>query len=363
MSENNNKKLFYGWYVVVGCVLLMALVYAPQISCASLFIKPITEELGFFRSSYTLVSAISALVGVLLAPFIGKLMASKRMHLILVVSVAGASISYGMYSVASSLPVFYIIAVFVGVFLVGSIIIPISIVLTNWFHKQRGLAISIAMAGSGVGGAVLSPIIGRLITNYGWRHTYVILAAVMFCVLVPVCAFVIRQRPEDKGLKPYGYGEDLTSKKNETSEPEWNVTLAELRKMPLFWAFIAGIALIVITGSIISHIPSALVDAGYSMEKASSIASLYLAIAVPGKLILGHVFDRYGAKSGILFGNIAFLLSVAALLFIQHEPILYLMPVLFGFGTCIGTVDASVLTSKLFGTKNYASTYGFVTMF
>lgn len=104
-------------------------------------------------------------------------------------------------------------------------------------------------------------------------------------------------------------------------------------------------------------------DAGYSTAKAASITSIYMAIAVPGKLLLGHIFDKYGSKAGILFGNTAFFLSVTALLFISAEPMLYLMAVLFGFGTCIGTVSVSVLTSKLFGSKNYAETFGFVSMF
>lgn len=359
---NEKKKVFYGWFVVVSCVLIMALEYAPLVSCASLFVTPITEDLGFARSGYMLVSSISTIVMILLAPFVGKIMSKKCMHKVLVCCVAGVSISYGMYSVANSLPAFYAIAVLVGVFASGSTMLPVSIVITNWFQKQRGLAMSIAMAGSGIGGAILSPLIAKMIAENGWRYTYVALAIMMFVVLVPVTTIIIRQKPADKGMQPYGFGEAENAKKAST-EKEWNVSLKELRKTSLFWAFVVGIALISVTGSIISHIPSAITDAGYSATKAASITSLYLAIAVPGKLVLGHVFDKYGAKAGILFGNVIFTLSVGALLFIEAEPMLYVMAILFGFGTCIGTVSGSVLTSKLFGTEYYAETYGFVSVF
>lgn len=356
------KKFFYGWFIVISCVLIMALEYAPLVSCASLFITPITEDLGFARSAYTLASSISTLIMIVLAPFVGKLMSKKCMHKVLVVCVAGVSITYGLYSTAKSLPMFYLIAVFVGIFAAGSTMLPVSIVITNWFQKQRGLAMSIAMAGSGIGGALLSPVIANLITKYGWRHTYVVLAVMMFVVLVPVTALIIRQKPEDKGLVPYGYGEQASSTKK-TVEKEWNVSLKELRHTSIFWTFIVGIALISVTGSIISHIPSAITDAGFSAAKAATITSIYLAVAVPGKLVLGHVFDRYGAKAGILFGNGMFICSGVALLFIKAEPMLYVMAVLFGFGTCIGTVSGSVLTSKLFGTEHYAETYGIVSVF
>lgn len=361
------KKIYYGWYIVASCLLLMALCYAPLVSCASLFIKPITEDLGFPRSAYTLVSTISTLLGVVLAPFVGKLMAKKYMHKVLVVCVAGVSVCYGLYSTASTLPGFYIRAFFVGLFSAGATMIPVSIVITNWFQKQRGLALSIAMAGSGVGGSILSPLIGNWITTYGWRRTYVIVAIIMFVVLVPVTLLIVRQSPADKGLLPYGAGENqaASGKKQAGEKPrfEWNVSLQQLRRMPLFWAFVLGVTLISLTGAIISHIPSSIMDAGYSTQRAASIVSLYLAIAVPGKLLLGHIFDRYGAKAGILFGNVMFFLSVVALLFIHATPMLYIMAVLFGFGTCIGTVSASVLTSQLFGVKHYAETYGFVCMF
>ena len=357
------KKIFYGWYIVIACLLLMGLCYAPLVSCASLFIKPITDDLGFSRSAYTLVSTISTLIGVVMAPIMGKYMSTKHMHKIMILCVAGVAISYGMYSTASTLPGFYIRAVCVGFFSMGATMIPVSIVITNWFQKQRGLAMSIAMAGSGVGGAILSPLIGTWITNYGWRKTYVIIAALMFCILVPVAILIVRQKPADKGLEPYGAGEAADAKKTSVGAPEWNASLKELKTMPVFWAFVTGILLLSLTGAVISHIPSAIMDAGYSTTLAASIASMYLAIAVPGKLLLGHIFDRYGAKAGILFGNGVFILSIIALMFIQAPPMLYAMAVLFGFGTCIGTITPPVLTSKLFGVKGYGETYGFVTMF
>lgn len=72
-------------------------------------------------------------------------------------------------------------------------------------------------------------------------------------------------------------------------EKEWNASLKELRSLPVFWAYVFGIALIAFTSAVIIHIPSAVVDAGYTMEKAASISSLYLLIAVPGKMILGYI--------------------------------------------------------------------------
>ena len=247
--------------------------------------------------------------------------------------------------------------------------LPVNIVLTNWFRKKRGFIVSIAMAGSGIGGTVLSRLMGTMIVEHGWRYTYRFLALLILCILVPAVGLVIRRTPVEKGLKPYGEEMDDTLKTEmerqntgKRMDKEWNASLKELRSLPVFWAYVFGIALIAFTSAVIIHIPSAVVDAGYTMEKAASISSLYLLIAVPGKMILGYIFDRFGVRAGILFGGAVFLLSMLSLLVIQQPPVLYLMAGFFGFGACLSTVSPSIIASRTFGTKNYPEIFGVTTM-
>ena len=360
--ENNikNNKFFYGWWILLACIIVMALGYAPIVSLASLFIKPITEDLGFTRSAYTISTSIISLMCMFMASITGKLMATKHMHLVHIVCVAGLSIFYGLYSVASSISHFYIISFFIGLFTYGATKMPVSILISNWFYEKRGLALSIAMAGTSIGGTLLSPVVVNLIANFGWRQTYVYLAVAMFVIMVPSTIFIIRQKPSDKGLQPYGYGKAQNKVNKNTLQNEWNISLKEAKKLPMFWTFVLGVTLIMLTGCVLGHIPSYLEDSGYSPSLTASIVSLYLFIAILGKLILGHVFDKYGSKTGLLVGNICFTLSIVCLIFIEFKPMLYLMAIFFGIGTCIGTVNTPVLTSRVFGTKHYPEIYGFI---
>ena len=366
---NEQKKLFYGWYILAVSVLVMALCYAPVVSCASLFVTPITEEFGFARSAFTITKTIASLVGMAVAPFFGKIMAKKHMHAVWVGSLLGVTAVFTGMSFASTLPQFYIISFIQGLFTTSAAMLPVNIVLTNWFRKKRGFIVSIAMAGSGIGGTVLSRLMGTMIVEHGWRYTYRFLALLILCILVPAVVLVIRRTPVEKGLKPYGEEMDDTLKTErerqnagKRMEKEWDASLKELRSLPVFWAYVFGIALIAFTSAVIIHIPSAVVDAGYTMEKAASISSLYLLIAVPGKMILGYIFDRFGVRAGIPFGGAVFLLSMLSLLVIQHPPVLYLMAVFFGFGACLSTVSPSIIASRTFGTKNYPEIFGVTTM-
>jgi MFS family permease len=302
-----------------------------------------------------------ALTGALAAPYFMK---NKKIYLINIIFV---SILFGASAFCRTLPQFYTLAVVRGIFATGATMLPVLILITNWFQKKRALAISIAMAGSVIGGSLLSPVIWGWIEGAGWQKAYIYLGIMMLAVLVPLTLFVVKSRSSDRGLKPYG-AEDGAEKTDKNSLPgqgmgEWNPLLSELRRLPVFWIFIAGALCVAFVGAILSHIPSALMDAGYSPVFAASVASLYLAIAIPGKLVLGDVFDRKGARAGILVGNIAFILTPVTLLFITHKPMVYVMALVFGLGTCIGTVTNSILTSKLFGAEHYAENYGFVSMF
>ena len=95
------------------------------------------------------------------------------------ISIIGFALSYASYSLAQNAIHLYISSVFIGVFWLNSALIPVSMMITNWFAKKRGLAMSIAMAGIGVGGTIFSPIVTMLLEKYGWRHTYQIMALIV----------------------------------------------------------------------------------------------------------------------------------------------------------------------------------------
>ena len=119
MAEN--KRFFYGWLILLTCILIMGLGYAPLVSCASLFTKPVTEDLGFTRSGYALVSTIAALMMAFMSPFIGKIMSKPYMHKALVVCMIGNCLAYYCYSFASTLPQFYVTAACIGFFECGQL--------------------------------------------------------------------------------------------------------------------------------------------------------------------------------------------------------------------------------------------------
>ena len=75
--------------------------------------------------------------------------------------------------------------------------------LPNWFVRRRGLAMSLAFSGVGVGSIIILPWVQTLIARSGWRAACWALAILMLVLLVPL-NLLLRRRPEDLGLEPDG---------------------------------------------------------------------------------------------------------------------------------------------------------------
>lgn len=161
MENNKNSKIFYGWWVVLGCVLITTTMVPPIMSLSNKFLIQVTTEMNISRGAFTLANTIVQGLGIFISPIVSKNLAKGNMHM-------------------SSF--------FVGLFYLNSTLIPVSMMVTNWFVEKRGIAMSVTMAGIGLGGTIFSPIVTNLLQNYGWRHTYLIMAGIILVVALPVAS-------------------------------------------------------------------------------------------------------------------------------------------------------------------------------
>lgn len=360
----SNKKIFYGWWVVAASVLMMAVLHPLITTCWGLYVKPVTADMGFSRSAFAICSTIISGVTVFLSPYLGKWLAQRNTRLIHAICVVGLAGSYASFSLGENITHFYISALFMGVFSCGAVALPISIVITNWFVKKRGLAISIALAGSGFGGAIISPIMANIIQNYGWRMSYIVFAGAMLVVCLPMF-FIIKKSPETMGLKAYGADEvDVTAKKKTTvPKVELNMTLEEVKKHSFFWIYLFGMFCLCFVGfGSLSQLAAFLADI-HGTAFAASVLSFFLIIVTLGKISLGWVYDKFGTRIGTSYICIVFGLAITCMLFPESKPLMYVMAFLYGLGISTGTVCPPVITAGMFGSKHYGEIYGYVNLF
>lgn len=355
-----SKKMFYGWWIVIGSVLVTATIVPSVMALANKFLIPVTTDMGISRSAFSLGNALLQAVGIFLAPLITKKLANGNLQRIQMFSIIFYCIVYATFALAQTPIHLYIISFILGIAFLGATMIPISIMITNWFYKKRGLAMSLALSGVGIGGFVFSPLITSWLENYGWRISYLIFAVIMLAVSLPVSIFIFRKSPEDKSLKAFDIDEVAKNETSSNGDFDLTVSTKESFTKPFFIILALGMIFNgLINTAALGQFPPALEEL-HGPIVAATIISLYSLVGIFGKLILGWVNDRFGIVKGILFGCITFGLAFFMMLFASNIVITYLMAISFGLGNAMGAVMPPLLTSTIYGPKKYGEVYGYI---
>jgi MFS family permease len=318
-------------------------------------LKPVTESLGFDRGAFSLYFTIAALSMALAAPFMGKLLSKYNIRVVMGIATSLLALSFFLYSQSTQLIHFYLLSVLLGIGSAGTHVIPVALLITNWFQEKRGLAIAIALAGSGIGGMLFNPVANYLITTYSWQTAYMILGGILAITTIPVALFVVRIHPSEMGLQAYG---DTTEATETTAELK-GFTLGEAVKTPGFWLLALVLMMIgIMNMGVQHHVPAYLNDIGHSPAFAANIVALFMGVLVLGKIVLGSIFDRYGSRVGVIFIFTVFALASFILTGSKIAAVAILFGLVFGFANAIMTIPAPLLTAELFGQKNYGVIYG-----
>ncbi len=342
------------WWMVV--VAILGLICGPgpiNIFTFGVFLKPITAELGVSRGLLSLALMVTTTTGAFINFVIGWLIdrfGTRRVLITLIPLYALSVIGYSLLTASIAV----IMAVFLGVGLIASICGPVGYasLVSKWFDRERGLALGIAMAGVGLGTAIIPPLSAFLITTIGWRGAYRCLAALII-ILAWLPAFIVRDPApgEEAGTRDPQDGALVGLLASQAIAHSW-------RFWALTAAFFFGVAAI---NGVIAHAVPLLTDRGISLEVATSaVAASGIAIIV-GRILSGWCLDRmFGPFVAVGF----FVVPMAGivLLAVGNSPIVLLIGA-FLSGLAVGAeVDLmAFFVSRYFGLKAYGRIYG--TMF
>lgn len=358
---NKERKVFYGWWILVSCFVIMTFLYAPIANLISLFTVPVTKELGIGRTAFTTYFSVMATVAMITAPVAGGLMKKMGFKLYLTTFTLLGAISYIGFSFATSLMHFIIFAVPMGMSLAGAAMIPVSVLITNWFIEKRGLCLGIALSGTGFGGMILSPIVTSLISSYGWRTAYLVIGVLIAILIVPLVLFVIKLSPAEIGLSPLG---ETTHTESVQLRDLTGITQKQAFKSVSFWALCAGIIVAgIVVNSMIVHLVPYLTDIGATPEHGALLLAVASGMLIVSKLLVGRLFDKIGSMLTILIICTG---SIVGFLFLFKANLVLpgIMYTIFNaLGATAVTVTPAYLTGALYGEKEYSAKYGTISLF
>lgn len=357
------KKRYWYVLIIVATFLLAVIGMGIGNGTKSQYVKPICDTFGWARTQYTAMFSIADFTMFLgNVFFVVALKVFRGIRNVFLVGVLALLAAFAVFYNMNSLWMLYVGGILFGVQAAYINTAAYSAVINNWFVKNKGTALGIIFAGTGVGSMIYNLVTGYMIQNYGWRASYG-LAMIVVLVLALIAFAIFRSKPSDLGLPLYGEGE-VDSSGTEEKHKEFGLTLKEALKQPFYWMSSIGLSLLVICimGTLI-NVPGFLGSHKVSPMIIGSLISISYGVNIFCKIAVGWANDRVGLKPILIFTTVCFLLS---LLIISRyttggsTSIYYAYAVLLGVGMVTISVPVPLIVGKLYGNKDFPAIMGTV---
>lgn len=337
------------WWIVVAAVLgLIVGQGSINVFAAGIFLKPVAQELGFGRGEISTAIGLSSVVTALAMPFFGRLVDRRGVRPMLLWSITLFSLATAALALlTASSTVLLLLFAISGLTGVGQTPTAYSKVITAWFDRQRGLALGIALAGVGLGTALIPQLANALVGNFGWRIGYVGLGITIFVLaFLPVAIFV---------REPARHGADRHSE-----AAAQGISFSEATRTWRYWAMTLTFffAATTINGTII-HVVPLLTDRGIAAGVATAALSAAGIALIGGRIVAGYCLDKIFAPYIAVF----FLLCPMAGIAVLASGVAGWGPVagtiLLGLGIGAEIDLLSFIISRYFGIRFFATLHGF----
>src|SRR3954468_18990638 len=197
------KNIHYGW-VMVGVTFLTALISAGTVGAPGIFIVPLQHEFGWSTAELSSALSIRFVLFGLMAPFAAALLnryGLRNVTLSALLIVASALVvSLAMTKVWQLMLLWGVV---IGIGTGMTALVLGATVAARWFSARRGLVVGILTASVATGQLIFLPLLASLTESLGWR-TALGLMCMMLGVAATAVLLVMRDRPGDLGLRPFG---------------------------------------------------------------------------------------------------------------------------------------------------------------
>jgi MFS family permease len=347
--------VFYGFHIVAVCFLVLLLCWGMVLNTFPIFVKPMAIDMDWGRGALSLALLMGSVGSALAAPIAGTLL--DRIGARSVMASGAALIGLGLLagSLISQLWQLYVVFAVIGCGLMCSTAIPCSLVISNWFISRRGAAMSVAFAGTSVGGMVMSPIANWIILSWGWRTAFVASGVAILLLAVPLILLLIRTRPSEMGLEPYLRPED----DDVTEAGIWGVSVKRALSLPVFWQISAIMFVLgLVTSGLGTHCVAYLTDLDHSPTSAALAWSAVMGVMIVGILLSGPIADRWGARNAMLIDCTLFAISIVILAWARPYWVVLVFSVIYGLALGAPLVINPLLVSDYLGMRYFGAIYG-----
>lgn len=311
--------------------------------------QPLAKAFGWSRAEISLAFSLAALTVAVCSPFLGRLFDRYPARRIILPCTITYAVAFGSLGLLTP-HIGHLLAMFVllGVVANGTTQLGYARVVSAWFDQSRGRALAAVMAGSGAGSMIFPPLAQELISHYGWRAAYGMLAGVILLFGIPLtAAFLYEPHSESHAMKTK---RELRAKSGAG---------AHLLSLPFLCLMTALALFSLATNGITAHFPLVLVERGLTPLQAAGIVSLAGLMSLLSRLTTGYLLDRFFAPRVTL--SLFALSAAGVLLFVSGHTAAMLSAgaVLLGLGLGAESDSIPYLLTRYFGLAVFSELYGY----
>jgi predicted MFS family arabinose efflux permease len=336
--------------VVLGSTLSLIVSNGPILFFTfAVFLKPISDQLGWSRGEVSLAVTAGLFLGGFATPFAGIAIDRWGIRRVTLVFVTLFAASFAAISLTTAnVTVFILLYAICGMFASGQAPLPYAKAISGWFEDRRGLALGIAMAGVGVGIAVMPQVTRVLLNSFDWRSTYLIVGLITWLVAFPSVLLFVKDPPKGQGARGSAAmeGDDMSF---------------ALRHKDFWLTVIAAFLVVIAINGVIAHIVALLTDHGVPGGVAVRMLVAVGLSAIVGRLLSGYLLDRLFAPylAAVIF--LVPLVGVAILLSgTTATPLVVIAAICLGLGLGAEVDIIGFLVGRYFGLRCYGEIYGYI---
>lgn len=357
----DTKKKFNPWLVVLGSLGCSGLLITLA-NTDGLYLAPVMEEFGWTRTAASLYLTIYNWVAAIMQIFVGKIFEKYDMRKIMSIVVLVFGGTYMWSSTFTQLWQWTVFGVIYGVCAGFFMYIPGALIITRWFKKRTGLAMSLSGVVTGIVGLFFSPISQSFIDMGGWAKTRLIMGIVFTVVCFIFTIAFVRNSPEECGTVPYG-ADSADEKVEENQVALSGMTCKQALKSPALYICILYTFLVCVACCFVQQISSYAGAFPVGAMAGALALSVFSGIGIPRGPIMGWLFDKVGSLSGNIISSA--ICAIGMILLIigggNSSVLLYIGIACFSFMFVPLTTGTALMVNEVFGTREYSAIYSYMT--
>jgi MFS family permease len=314
MAEESNGR----WLIVWTLFATLFLIWGP-VNAGGVFFLPVVRHFGWSRAWFSALSSVAPLAAGLSSPLLGSLLDRIGARPVMIAGAAMVGGGYMALSRANSATAFLLIFVVLGVGITASTIIPIALVITNWFQARRGAALGVAFAGIPLGSTAVTIWANYLVLHFGFRVGFFAMGMPIVLIVIPLLTAFLRTRP------------DSFPSRNAAESTLPGLEVGEALKTRSFWMIaIAEVLFATAAVGLRVHLVPYLSGIGYTPTVAAEIFGAMFIFGAIGSLSIGPFADRLSGRATLAGVFVAGAIGIAALLRALHPAAVAAFLLTFG---------------------------------